>query len=117
MELNEAKQAERQRVGAIIGHPNAKGREAMANHLALNTDMSVDDAAALLAVAPVAQAAEPEKKEEASKQKNEKFVAAMDKEDNPNIGPDGKAEVKAEKSGANELMEAFTAATGYDFTK
>ena len=117
MELNEAKQAERQRVGAIIGHPNAKGREAMANHLALNTDMSVDDAAALLAVAPVAQAAAPEKKEEAAEQKNEKFVAAMDKDDNPNIGPDGKAEEKAEKSGANELMEAFTAATGYDFTK
>ena len=42
MELNEAKQAERQRVGAIIGHPNAKGREAMATHLALNTEMSVE---------------------------------------------------------------------------
>ncbi len=117
MELNEAKQAERQRVGAIIGHPNAKGREAMANHLALNTDMSVEDAAALLAVAPVAQAEAPEKKEEAADQKNEKFVAAMDKDDNPNIGPDGKAEETVEKSGANELMEAFTAATGYDFNK
>lgn len=117
MELNEAKQAERQRVGAIIGHPNAKGREAMANHLALNTDMSVDDAAALLAVAPVAQAEAPEKKEEATTQTNSKFVEAMDKEDNPNIGPDGKTEEKVEKSGANELMEAFTAATGYEFDK
>lgn len=117
MELNEAKQAERQRVGAIIGHPNAKGREAMANHLALNTDMSVDDAAALLAVAPVAQAEVPEKKEEATTQTNSKFVEAMDKDENPNIGPDGKAEDKVEKSGANELMEAFTAATGYEFTK
>ena len=117
MELNEAKQAERQRVGAIIGHPNAKGREAMATHLALNTEMSVDDAAALLAVAPVAHVEVVEKTEEAAKPKNEKFVAAMDKDDNPNIGPDGKAEEKAEKSGANELMEAFTAATGYDFTK
>lgn len=118
MELNEAKQAERQRVGAIIGHPNAKGREAMANHLALNTDMSADDAAALLAVAPVAQAAAPEKKEEATPAKtNDKFVEAMDKDDNPNIGPDGKTEEKVEKSGANELMDAFTAATGYDFTK
>lgn len=117
MELNEAKQAERQRVGAIIGHPNAKGREAMANHLALNTDMSVDDAAALLAVAPVAQAEAPEKKEEAITTTNSKFVEAMDKDDNPNIGPDGKAEDKVEKSGANELMEAFTAATGYEFDK
>ena len=117
MELNEAKQAERQRVGAIIGHPNAKGREAMANHLALNTDMSVDDAAALLAVAPVAQVEVVEKTEEAAKPKNEKFVEAMNQDDHPNVGPDGKPLKSAEKTQANELMEAFTAATGYDFTK
>ena len=117
MELNEAKQAERQRVGAIIGHPNAKGREAMANHLALNTDMSVDDAAALLAVAPVAHVEVVEKTEEAAKPKNEKFVKAMNQDDHPNVGPDGKPLESAEKTQANELMEAFTAATGYDFTK
>ena len=117
MELNEAKQAERQRVGAIIGHPNAKGREAMATHLALNTDMSVDDAAALLAVAPVAHVEVVEKTEEAAKPKNEKFVEAMNQDDHPNVGPDGKPTESAEKTQANELMEAFTAATGYDFTK
>ena len=114
MELNEAKQAERQRVGAIIGHPNAKGREAMANHLALNTDMSVDDAAALLAVAPVAHV---EVVEKTAKPENEKFVEAMNQDDHPNVGPDGKPLKSAEKTQANELMEAFTAATGYDFTK
>ena len=117
MELNEAKQAERQRVGAIIGHPNAKGREAMANHLAFKTDMSVDDAAALLAVAPVARVEVVEKTEEAAKPKNEKFVAAMNRDDHPNVGQDGKPTESAEKTQANELMEAFTAATGYDFTK
>lgn len=117
MELNEAKQAERQRVGAIIGHPNAKGREAMATHLALNTEMSVDDAAALLAVAPVAHVEAVEKTEEAAKPKNEKFVETMNKDDHPNVGPDGKPLESAEKTQANELMEAFTAATGYDFTK
>lgn len=117
MELNEAKQAERQRVGAIIGHPNAKGREAMATHLALNTEMSVDDAAALLAVAPVAHVEVVEKTEEAAKPKNEKFVEAMNQDDHPNVGPDGKPAESAEKTQANELMEAFTAATGYDFTK
>ena len=117
MELNEAKQAERQRVGAIIGHPNAKGREAMATHLALNTEMSVDDAAALLAVAPVAHVEVVEKTEEAAKPKNEKFVKAMNQDDHPNVGPDGKTEEKVEKSGANELMDAFTAATGYKFDK
>lgn len=117
MELNEAKQAERQRVGAIIGHPNAKGREAMATHLALNTEMSVDDAAALLAVAPVAHVEVVEKTEEAARPKNEKFVEAMNQDDHPNVGPDGKPIESAEKSQAAELMEAFTAATGYDFTK
>lgn len=117
MELNEAKQAERQRVGAIIGHPNAKGREAMATHLALNTEMSVDDAAALLAVAPVAHVEVVEKTEEAAKPKNDKFVEAMNQDDHPNVGPDGKPTESAEKTQANELMEAFTAATGYDFTK
>lgn len=117
MELNEAKQAERQRVGAIIGHPNAKGREAMATHLALNTEMSVDDAAALLAVAPVAHVEVVEKTEEAAKPKNEKFVEAMNQDDHPNVGPDGKPTESAEKTQASELMEAFTAATGYDFTK
>ena len=117
MELNEAKQAERQRVGAIIGHPNAKGREAMATHLALNTEMSVDDAAALLAVAPVAHVEVVEKTEEAAKPKNERFVEAMNQDDHPNVGPDGKPTESAEKTQANELMEAFTAATGYDFTK
>ena len=117
MELNEAKQAERQRVGAIIGHPNAKGREAMATHLALNTEMSVDDAAALLAVAPVAHVEVVEKTEEAAKPKNEKFVKAMNQDDHPNVGPDGKPTESAEKTQANELMAAFTAATGYDFTK
>ena len=117
MELNEAKQAERQRVGAIIGHPNAKGREAMATHLALNTEMSVDDAAALLAVAPVAHVEVVEKTEEVAKPKNEKFVEAMNQDDHPNVGPDGKPTESAEKTQANELMEAFTAATGYDFTK
>lgn len=106
MDLNEAKLAERQRIEAITGHANAKGREAMANHLAFKTDISVDDAASLLAAAPVAQVAEPEK-----------FVEAMNQDDHPNVGPDGKPLEPAEKTQANELMEAFTAATGYDFTK
>ena len=41
----------------------------------------------------------------------------MNKDDHPNVGPDGKPLESAEKTQANELMEAFTAATGYDFTK
>lgn len=41
--------AERDRIKAILNHPEANGREASANHLALNTTMSVEDAAGVLA--------------------------------------------------------------------
>ena len=40
--------AERERIKAILGHPEAVGREASAQHLALNTSMSVEDAAGVL---------------------------------------------------------------------
>jgi len=51
--------AEKQRVAGITGCDEAKGREALANHFAMNTAMSVDDAKAALAVAPVAAAPVP----------------------------------------------------------
>jgi signal peptide peptidase SppA len=40
---------ERARIKAILAHPEAAGREASARHLALNTAMSVEDAAGVLA--------------------------------------------------------------------
>ncbi len=40
---------ERARIKAILTHPEAKGREASANHLALNTPMNSEDAAGTLA--------------------------------------------------------------------
>lgn len=51
--------ADRQRSQAIINSDEAKGREKLATHLALNTSMSVDDAKATLAAAPAASAAAP----------------------------------------------------------
>lgn len=53
----EARNAERARVSGITGCDEAKGREALASHIAMNTDMSVDDAKAMLAAAPAAAAA------------------------------------------------------------
>ena len=49
--------AERQRIQAILGADEAKGREATAQHLALQTGMAADEAVALLATLPK-QAAE-----------------------------------------------------------
>jgi len=39
---------ERARIAAILSHPEAAGREASARHLALNTSMTVEDAAGVL---------------------------------------------------------------------
>lgn len=52
---NEARQAERARVAGIMGLEEAQGREALANHFAMNTDFSVDAAKDALAAAPKAE--------------------------------------------------------------
>jgi capsid assembly protease len=51
--------AERARIAAILNHPEASGRADLAQHLAFNTDMSPEHAAALLAKAPKAAAVAP----------------------------------------------------------
>ena len=48
--------AERERIKAIMGHEEGKGREATAQHFALNTDMSVEAAIGALAGVPKAVA-------------------------------------------------------------
>lgn len=40
---------ERERIKAILNHPEAQGREAQARHLALSTPMPAEEATALLA--------------------------------------------------------------------
>ena len=47
-----ARTDERSRIQAITGHEQANGRESLANHLAFNTDMSVDEAGKVLAASP-----------------------------------------------------------------
>lgn len=52
----EAVAADRQRVAGIMALDEAKGREALAQHFALSTGMSVDEARSALAVSPQANA-------------------------------------------------------------
>jgi hypothetical protein len=52
-----AVEAERLRIGAILGSDEAKGREILAQHFAFKTALSPDDAIAALAAAPVTVAA------------------------------------------------------------
>jgi signal peptide peptidase SppA len=83
--LNEqaVRTAERERMSAILNSEEASGRSALANHLALNTNMSAADAKAMLAVAGKegAAAVEPTSKEAASA-----FSAAMASGKHPEVG-------------------------------
>lgn len=56
---NDATLAERQRISAVLSSDEAKGRSELANHLALQTDMSADAAKGILAASPKAVAPAP----------------------------------------------------------
>lgn len=121
------------RIKGIMTHEEASGREALAEHLAYDTDMTVEAAAAVLGKSPKAQAepepeAEPEKKEEAkpegeaeSEKKEEakggsNFEAAM-ASGNPEVGPNGGGEAAAGggegvQANVERILGAQTAMTG-----
>lgn len=107
----DARTAERARVSGILGSEEAKGRTALANHFAMNTGMSVEDARAALAVAPQ-EAAAP-----APAAEGNPFKQAMDKSEHPNVGADGAAKgAEAESAhleAANAILRAQEAATGF----
>lgn len=76
--IDDARKAERERVNGILACDEAKTRKALANHLAMHTDMSVDAAKAVLAAAP-------EEKEAVV----DPLAAAMSGSEHPNVGNDG----------------------------
>lgn len=93
-----ARTEERARVGGIVGCDEAKGREALANHLAMNTDMSLESAKGVLAAAPTAAvpaAAEPAAAAPAAlaapaaAADANRFKQAMDGGTHPAVGADG----------------------------
>lgn len=75
---SEARTSERARIQGIQGCEEAKGRDKLASHLAFNTNMSVDEAKAILAASPSEQAA-------AAPAANP-FESAMDSAQHPNVG-------------------------------
>ncbi len=76
----EARAAERTRIAGITGCAEAEGRGSLAQHIAHNTEMSMEDAQKMLAAAPreAAVAAAPVNR----------LDAAMEGVGNPNVGPD-----------------------------
>lgn len=96
--------AERARISAIVNHAEAKGREAAAQSMALDTDLSADQAGAVLAKLP---ATATESKATVKTEKSP-FVAAMDTSDNPNLGTVSEDKVKAEEDDASaRIVKAF----------
>lgn len=105
-----AKTAERARVNGILGCEEAKGRTELANHIAMNTDMSVDDAKAMLKAAPVAAAAEP--KTTAANP----FKDAMDASGGSGVTAEGGAG-GGEMTAAERILNSQAQATGLKLVK
>lgn len=97
--------AERERIKAITTHAEAKDKSALANHLALNTELSVDDAAKILA------ASAPEKT--VADAGASAFTQAMETSDHPNVGAD--ASGGEPMSAAQKILQAQSLATGIKF--
>ena len=80
----EARAVERSRIYGILTLPEAEGRESLARTVALETDLSSEAAAKLMAAAPKAAAAVIDPK----KQADVEFVRQMAKIQNPDVGVD-----------------------------
>ncbi len=98
--------AERQRINAILSCEEAKGREDLARHFALETDMGVDAARKALAAAP--------KAEKAASQSP--FVAAMNASEHPNVGATDGSDM-AEMSVGQRIAANFHVQTGGAFRR
>lgn len=106
--------AERDRVQGILGCEEAAGKSKMANHLAFNTNMSLADAKAMLAVAGPDAAAAPAAPAPAA---DSGFNAAMRASGNPQVGADGTLPGQAAQGGekpnaAATIMADYERASG-----
>lgn len=94
--------AERARIQGILQHAEAEGRGKMAEHLAYSSDLSVEQAVALLAVAP--------KEQGANLDASTALDALMAAEEQPNVSAAAGGDDKPNK--AQSIASAWSAATG-----
>jgi hypothetical protein len=99
----EGAKAEQTRISGILASEPAKLRPALASHLALNTQQTVEEANGILAVSP------EEKPAASTKDPKGDFAAAMEN-GNPNLKVEGGDQ---DANAAEEEQKAFLAATGY----
>lgn len=98
--------AERARISGILGHAEAADRSELATHLAMNTDMSVEAAAGILAASPKSSAT--------TAAAPAVGIDALMSKDTPNVGADTpNAEAAGEgKDQLNTLLSDYRAAAG-----
>lgn len=101
-EATDPRTEERARIGGITSCAEATDKQKLANHLALNTDLSVDAAKAILATAAVETTANAVEGTNA-------FANAMVNTDNPNVGADTNGGTITR---AQEIINAQRVATG-----
>lgn len=104
--------AERARIKGITTHAEAKGREGLAEHLAHDTDMTVEAATAILAASPKAEAPKEEPKDDKSKDepkgdddKSDDDKAKDDKSDDDKAKGDKSKEQSKGKSQFEQAMD------------
>jgi signal peptide peptidase SppA len=110
-----ARTAERERMAAILNCEEAADKPKLANHLALNTDMSAEAAKAVLA------AAAPEREPKAAAEDQNHFAAVMNASKHPEVGAGGgesdPAATGAPVKAASRILAAQEKATGRQVTK
>jgi ClpP class serine protease len=95
----QARSDERERIQAITGHAQAVGRNELANHLAFNTGMSVEEAAKIMATSP------QDEQNTTDLGAGSSLDALMAKEEQPNIG----AEIEADNNQPDQVAEGISA--------
>lgn len=112
-----ARTQERTRISGILNCEEAKGRGALATHLATNTSSTVEEAQAILKFAAVEAAAVPAVTAPAPSA----FVAAMNASPGPNVGADTQAVTTEAASGqidlADQMLKDAAAVSGMKFTR
>lgn len=99
---------ERARISGILGCDEAKTRSTLANHIAMNTDMSVEAAKGILGNS--AEEKQVVAKTETTTTTNA-FAAAMDGTENPDISADG-SQTEVEANSAQSILADYRSATG-----
>lgn len=107
----QATATERSRIKGIMGCEEAKGREALANYIAFDTNMSEEEAKKMLAQAPVAQAPVAPAPAAPTKAEQTAFEKAMGNSTQPEVGADSARDVENHEE-ENPLMAGLKSA-GY----